>query len=129
MGADLVIDHSKDIQEQLSAEHIEQVDMILSTAKTADNLPWIAKLLRPFGHLSAINMSPSLNATAFMPNSVSLHTEMVFSNILHGYDVESQGRTLEPQAEQITHAFPFGLSVTVFDNTGSPSGTNISSSG
>ncbi len=57
MGADLVIDHSKDIQEQLSAEHIEQVDMILSTAKTADNLPWIAKLLRPFGHLSVIDMS------------------------------------------------------------------------
>ena len=48
IGADLVIDHSKDIQKQLSAEHIEHVDMILSTAKTADNLPWIAKLLRPF---------------------------------------------------------------------------------
>ena len=98
MGADLVIDHSKDIQEQLSAEHIEQVDMILSTAKTADNLPWIAKLLRPFGHLSVIDMSPSLNANALMLKSASLHTEMVFSKVLHGYDVESQGRTLEAVA-------------------------------
>ena len=98
MGADLVIDHSKDIQEQLSAEHIEQVDMILSTAKTADNLPWIAKLLRPFGHLSVIDMSPSLNANALMLRSASLHTEMVFSKVLHGYDVESQGRTLETVA-------------------------------
>ena len=98
MGADLVIDHSKDIQEQLSAEQIEQVDMILSTAKTADNLPWIAKLLRPFGHLSVIDMSPSLNANALMLKSASLHTEMVFSKILHGYDVESQGRTLEAVA-------------------------------
>ena len=95
MGADLVIDHSKDIQEQLSAEHIERVDMILSTAKTADNLPWIAKLLRPFGHLSVIDMSPSLNANALMLKSASLHTEMVFSKVLHGYDVESQGRTLD----------------------------------
>jgi NADPH:quinone reductase len=95
MGADLVIDHSKDIQEQLAAEHIEQVDMVLSTAKTADNLTWIAKLLRPFGHLTVIDMSPSLNANALMLKSASLHTEMVFSKVLHGYDVESQGRTLE----------------------------------
>src|ERR1700733_2558677 len=98
MGADLVIDHSKDIQEQLSAERIEQVDMILSTAKTANNLPWIAKLLRPFGPLSVIDMSPSPNANARMMKSASLHTEMVFSKVLHGYDVESQGRTLEAVA-------------------------------
>ena len=98
MGADLVIDHSKDIQEQLAAEHIERVDMVFSTAKTADNLPWIAKLLRPFGHLSVIDMSPSLNASALMLKSVSLHTEMVFSKVLNAYDVESQGRTLEAVA-------------------------------
>jgi len=78
MGADLVIDHSKDLPEQLSAEHIEKVDMIRSTAKTADNLSWIAKLLRPFGHLSVIDMSPSLNANALMLKSASLHTEKVF---------------------------------------------------
>ena len=95
MGADLVIDHSKDFQEQLAAEHIEQVDMVFSTAKTAENLPWIAELLRPFGHLSVIDMSPSLNANGLMLKSASLHMEMVFSKILHGYDVESQGRTLE----------------------------------
>ena len=98
MGADLVIDHGKDIQEQLAAEHMEQVDMVFSTAKTADNLPWIAKLLRPFGHLSVIDMSPSLNADALMLKSASLHTEMVFSKVLHGYDLESQGRTLEAVA-------------------------------
>ena len=98
MGADLVIDHGKDIQEQLAAEHMEQVDMVFSTAKTADNLPWIAKLLRPFGHLSVIDMSPSLNAKALMLKSASLHTEMVFSKVLHGYDLESQGRTLEAVA-------------------------------
>jgi NADPH:quinone reductase len=98
MGADLVIDHSKDIEEQLAAEHIEQIDMVFSTAKTADNLPWIAKLLRPFGHLSVIDMSPSLNANALMLKSASLHTEIVFSKVLHGYDVGSQGRTLEAVA-------------------------------
>jgi NADPH:quinone reductase-like Zn-dependent oxidoreductase len=33
-----------------------------------------------------------------MLKSASLHMEMVFSKILHGYDVESQGRTLEATA-------------------------------
>ena len=43
-------------------------------------------------------MSPSLNANALMLKSASLHTEMVFSKVLYGYDVESQGRTLEAVA-------------------------------
>ena len=33
-----------------------------------------------------------------MLKSASLHTEMVFSKVLHGYDVESQGRNLEAVA-------------------------------
>jgi hypothetical protein len=44
MGADLVIDHAKNIEEQLAPAHIQQIDMVLSTAKTADNLGWIAKI-------------------------------------------------------------------------------------
>jgi NADPH:quinone reductase len=43
-------------------------------------------------------MSPSLDANALLLKSASLHTEMVFSKVLHGYDVESQGRTLEAVA-------------------------------
>jgi hypothetical protein len=37
MGADLVIDHSKDIHEQLAAEHIDQVDIVFSTATTTSH--------------------------------------------------------------------------------------------
>jgi zinc-binding alcohol dehydrogenase family protein len=91
MGADLVIDHTKNIEEQLAAAQITTVDLILSTAKTSENLGWIAKILRPFGHLSVIDLSPSLDANALMLKSASLHLEMVFSKILHGYEVESQG--------------------------------------
>jgi NADPH:quinone reductase len=84
MGADLVIDHAKDIEDQLASAHIQQLDMVLSTAKTADNLGWIAKLFRPFGHLSVVDLSPSIDANALMPKSASLHMEMVFSKILNG---------------------------------------------
>jgi NADPH:quinone reductase-like Zn-dependent oxidoreductase len=68
---------------------------VLSTAKTAEHLVCIAKVLRPFGHLSVVDFSPSLDANALMPKSLSLDLEMVFSRILHGTDVHRQGSILE----------------------------------
>ncbi len=101
MGADLVIDHTKDIETQLAPAHVQQIDMVLSTAKTVDNPGWIAKILRPFGHLSVVDLSPSLDANALMPKSASLHMEMVFSKILNGTDFKSQGSILEDVAALI----------------------------
>ncbi len=95
MGADLVIDHTKDIEEQLASAGIQHIDMVLSTAKTADNLSWIAKVLRPFGHLSVVDMSLSLDANALMLKSASLHIEMVFSRILYGANIQAQGEILK----------------------------------
>jgi zinc-binding alcohol dehydrogenase family protein len=95
MGADLVINHAKDIEGQLASADIQQIDMVLSTAKTVENLRWIAKILRPFGHLSVVDLSPSLDASALMLKSASLHMEMVFSKILNGTDFKSQGSILE----------------------------------
>jgi zinc-binding alcohol dehydrogenase family protein len=98
MGADLVIDHMRNIEDQLASAHIPQIDMVLSTAKTADNLGWIANLLRPFGHLSVVDLSLSIDANALMLKSASLHMEMVFSKILNGRDFKSQGGILEDVA-------------------------------
>jgi NADPH2:quinone reductase len=69
--------------------------MVLSTAKTSEHLGWIAKVLRPFGHLSVVDFSPSLDPSALVVKSLSLHLEMVFSRILHGTDVHRQGSILE----------------------------------
>ena len=95
MGADLVIDHTNDIENQLTSAGIHHVDMVLSTAKTAEHLGLIAKVLRPFGHLSVVDFSPSLDANILMLKSLSLHLEMVFSRILHGSGVHRQGSILE----------------------------------
>jgi NADPH:quinone reductase len=95
MGADLVVDHADDVAAQLASADIPNVDMVLSTAKSADNIGWIAKLLRPFGHLSVVDGSPVLDASALMPKAASLHTEMIFSKMLHGYALNSQGAILE----------------------------------
>ncbi|MFR9727796.1 zinc-binding alcohol dehydrogenase family protein [Saccharopolyspora sp. MS10] len=100
MGADLVLDHSGDLVDQLAAAGFPAVDMVLSTAETAENVGWIANALRPFGHLSAVDGgSSSIDITALTSKSISLHTETVFSRITHGGAPHLQGEILDAVAE------------------------------
>jgi NADPH2:quinone reductase len=82
MGADRVLDHGADIAEQLSTAGIPHVDWVLSTAKSADNIGWIANVLRPFGHLSVVDGGPPLDVRSLAPKAASFHMEMVFSGII-----------------------------------------------
>jgi NADPH:quinone reductase len=95
MGADLVIDHTRDIESQLASAKIPEIDFVLSTADTAGNLGWIARVLRPFGHLALVDIAPSLDISGLMLKSASVHTEIVFSRILHSHEVHRQGEILE----------------------------------
>ena len=93
MGADLVVDHSRNVTSQLAEAGLDQVDLVLSTAGTARNIGWIGQLLRPFGHLSVVDGVPP-DLGPLMQRSLSLHTEMVFAKVISGEDVASQGRIL-----------------------------------
>ncbi|MEZ0093641.1 zinc-binding dehydrogenase [Streptacidiphilus sp. EB129] len=99
MGADLVVDHAADVPAQLSASGIDQVDMVLSTARTAENIGWIGGLLRPFGHLATVDGVSSLDAGVLAGKSISLHTEMVFSRIIHASAPQIQGQILASVAD------------------------------
>ena len=57
---------------------IDRVELVLSTAATAGNLGWITAILRPFGHLSAVDLAGPIDTGLLTPKSISLHTEMVF---------------------------------------------------
>lgn len=100
MGADMVTDHSQDVTAQLGATGIDYVDMVFSTAGTAENLSWIAKLLRPFGHLSAVDIAPPFDASPIVSKSISLHTEMVFARVISGFDLAGQGKILADIADR-----------------------------
>lgn len=95
MGADLVLDHSGDIAEQLASASIPSLDLVLSTAKTAEQIGWIARVLRPFGHLSVVDAGASLDVSALMMKAASIHLEMVFSRIMNSSTPEKQGNILE----------------------------------
>ncbi|MDB5977298.1 MAG: hypothetical protein JWR07_4058 [Nevskia sp.] len=94
MGADLVLDHSGDIPAQLAAANVTNVDMVLSTANTVDNLSWIAQVLRPFGHLSIMDGAASVDTSQLMVKAASIHMEMVFSRIINGAAPQLQGNIL-----------------------------------
>lgn len=100
MGADLVVDHSQDVIAQLGAAGIDQVDMVFSTAGTAGSLGWFAELLRPFGHLSAVDIAPPFDASPIVPKSISLHTEMVFAKVISEFDLASQSKILAEIADR-----------------------------
>lgn len=101
MGADMVVDHTADVCEQLAQAGIHQVDMVLSTAGTVTNLAWIGAVLRPFGHLSTIDLGAPLDLAPLIQKSVSLHTEMVFSRMSGSADPSSQGRILQTIGEYV----------------------------
>ncbi|MGK6316949.1 zinc-binding dehydrogenase [Neorhizobium sp. DT-125] len=101
IGADLIVDHSWDVIAQLGTAGIDQVDMVFSTAGTAGSLSWIATLLRPFGHLSAVDLAPPFDAGPLISKSISLYTEMVFAKVISGFNLASQGEILAEIADRV----------------------------
>ncbi len=101
MGADLVVDHFGDVPAQLAAAGIQEVDFVLSLAATAQNLGWIANVVRPYGHIAFTDVVPPLDISPFGPLGVkapSLHMEMMFSRIVTGSQPERQGLFLDKVA-------------------------------
>jgi NADPH:quinone reductase len=99
MGADLVVDHAGDVTVQLKNAGIGTVDMVLSTRSTGEHLRWIASVLRPFGHLSASDVTGVTDLGPLFFKSISIHTEVVFAKGLNGYRVESQSEILRAVAK------------------------------
>jgi NADPH:quinone reductase-like Zn-dependent oxidoreductase len=105
MGADMVIDHSDDVAAQLAAANIRAIDMVLSTAGTADNLGWISKVLRPYGHIAFTDVVPPLDLGPMGPlgaKAPSLHMEMMFSRIVNNSRPERQRQLLQGLAALVS---------------------------
>lgn len=84
LGADHVIDHSKDMAQQLSALGIRAPDYILCLSDTVTYFPVMAELIAPQGRICAVvRASQPLDLQLLMDKSASFHWEFMFTRSSH----------------------------------------------
>jgi len=120
LGADIVIDHKKDLVQELKANGFEGgVDYLFSCFDLDVSFDKFPNLLAPFGHVvSIVSAGKPLNLDALFFKSQSFHFEFMFSKPLFGYDLKSQHDALTVVAQNIdngtllntkTRSIPFSL--------------------
>ncbi len=95
MGANDVIDHTKDLAGELKRIDCENVDVVFSTTHTDRYLETLSAILRPFGHFVLIDDPKSLDIVSLKRKSISTHWELMFTKSLHRYRMETQGEILQ----------------------------------
>ncbi|MGX1305754.1 NADPH2:quinone reductase [Amorphus suaedae] len=79
LGAHYVIDHANPIDAEVAALGIGAPAFVFSTNQTGKHAEAIAKLIAPQGRFGMIDRSGDIPLAAFMPKSVSIHWEYMFT--------------------------------------------------
>ena len=102
LGADQVVGHAN-LVDEVNAIAPEGVNWIFSSF-TPGNIGAYAQLLRPFGHIVAVDDDPG-PIGVLKTKSISFHWEYMFARVMHlTPDVEQQGHLLARAAELIEQA-------------------------
>ena len=101
MGADLVIDHSNDLREELKRAGIAEVDTVFGTTQSQRYLAILPELLRPFGRFVLIDDPGVVDIAPFKRKSITVSWELMFTKSLFGYRPESQGQILDEVARLV----------------------------
>jgi zinc-binding alcohol dehydrogenase family protein len=99
MGADVVIDHH-DLRAQALDVAPDGVDFLFSP-HSRDNVDTYAKIVRPFGHITAIDEPPGLDLLPLKEKSIAWHWELMFTRPLFGYDMIGQQLLLTQAASLV----------------------------
>jgi len=103
MGAHHVIDHSKDLEEQLSELGFETVPYILNCS---NNIPYweiMSEIISPEGSICLVaSTKAKLNLDLFMGKSVRINYELMFTRSLYSTDkMSKQGEVLRHISELV----------------------------
>ena len=103
LGADIVIDHSKNFQDQLASEGLNTVKYVASLTHTGDHFEQIAEVIAPQGKLCLIDdPAEPLNLALVKWKSVSVHWEFMFTRSLYETeDILKQHELLKEVASMI----------------------------
>jgi len=101
MGADLVIDHSKNYVEEMKGIGIQDVDYIFDTSGIPSELyETLVKITKPLGKICTIvEQSQPINITAGMGKGIHWIWELMFTRSLFNFDLETQGMILNTLAD------------------------------
>lgn len=88
MGADDVLDHKKDILQQLKNRGFDTVDMIFSVNGLKESISWIPEVIRPYGYLSLVDLKDAVDLSKLMGKSVTVFMETVFTRVVYEYQYE-----------------------------------------
>lgn len=94
LGADLVIDHTKDLREELRRHDIAEVDTVFGTTHSHHYLGILPDVIRPFGRFVLIDDPGVVDIAHFKRKSITVSWELMFTKSLFGYRPETQGKIL-----------------------------------
>ena len=102
LGADYVIDHNKNLNEQIEQLGLESPRYVFSTNQTSSYLQQITQLIAPEGKLGLIDDPSSLDIVGLKLKAVSVHWEFMFTrSMFTTRDIEQQKILLEKVAKLI----------------------------
>jgi len=102
LGADLVIDHSKPLSEELKNAGHSQVNYVASLTQTDQHLDQLVEALIPQGKLALIDDPKALDVSKLKRKSLSLHWEFMYTrSMFETADMIEQHNLLNRVAELI----------------------------
>ena len=102
LGADHVIDHSKDLNAQIETLGIAKPKYVFSTNHTETYIEQIVSLIAPQGKLGLIDDPQTFDIMPFKTKSISIHWELMFTRSMYETDdIEKQGELLQQVAQLV----------------------------
>lgn len=99
LGADHVVDHSKDLRTEVRALGIQHVSHVLHCASPDANFSQVADLLAPGGSIVCIlPFSAPVDTSALFAKSGKLVFELMFTRPMFGVELARQGQILDKVA-------------------------------
>lgn len=123
LGADYVIDHTKDLAEQINALNIGPVTHVASLNSTESYFEAYSELLAPFGKIALIDDPASLDIAKLKRKSLSLHWEFMYTHSMYQTkDMNSQHRLLNRVSDLVDQGY---IKSTVNLNLGTINAKNL----
>lgn len=98
LGIAGIVGRAKPLSEETKIVGAEGYDSVFVTTQTAQYLPELPKVVKPFGSIVLIDEPGPFDFAPFKPKSIGIHWELMFTKSLFGYRMESQGAILKEVA-------------------------------